>query len=58
MTKENIALKALCVWHSAMVAALPNVTNIDKAKVYLATNSLADTVYQAECSGITLPGSK
>jgi hypothetical protein len=58
MTKENIALKALCVWHCAQVAALPNITNADTAKVYLATNSLADTTYQANCAAITLPGAK
>ena len=58
MTKAQIALNAQSAYQTAKVAAMPNVTNADKTKVYLATNSLADTVYQASCSAIMLPGSK
>ena len=58
MTKPQIALNAVAAYQTAKVAAMPNVTNADKTKVYLATNSLADTVYQATCSAVTLPGSK
>jgi hypothetical protein len=58
MTKPQIALNAVAAYQTAKVAELPNVTNADKTKVYLATNSLADTVYQASCSAIMLPGSK
>jgi hypothetical protein len=58
MKKDNIALNAIAAYHATVVAKLPNITNSDKSKVYLATNSLADTIYQASCSAITLPGSK
>ena len=58
MTKPQIALNAVSAYQTAKVAAMPNITNEDKTKLYLATNSLADTVYQATCSAVTLPGSK
>ena len=58
MKKDNIALNAIAAYHAKVVAKLPNITNSDKSKVYLATNYLADTVYQAQCSSVALPGSK